>query len=237
LSKDHWSKPVSIRSLFNELKKTGLLMVVTDQESFDAALESDQSAQAYIESVGSLARKVGYFVRGPDLVRSQVEQVLREWGGEEAVTCHLQPIVANAFTDGQELDFLRGEATNLIHEGLTRIRVAARVDRALVESISDALHQLPNNVLADDQRSRENLRELIGPAKKILAEARGNNNSHKTLTGKLPSPAVLLVMAAIAAVDATNSCLNGKLWYGSVVGAVSIVCLVFCAISWRNRKT
>lgn len=223
---------MSIRSLFDDLNEAGVIAVVIDQNCLNAVLDGSRSDQSLIEDMSSLARKSGYFVCLPGANALQVQHCLRKWGVE---TYH-RAVFDNAFTNGEERTFLRAESAHLMHEGLARIRGAAGSDPALVESISDALYHLPNNVLADDQRSLENMRELIGPARKVLLDARGNNKEYTDYYRMLPSPPVLFVMAAISVVDSLNSMLQGKLVYGCVVGALSVLCASIGLIRWRKKK-
>ncbi|MBV7547451.1 hypothetical protein KW849_14260 [Pseudomonas sp. PDM26] len=228
---------MSIRSLFNDLNEAGIIAVVIDQNCLSAVLDGSLSNQTLLEDMSSAARKSGYFVRLPGATELQVQQCLRKWGGEEAVETYHRPAFDNAFTNGDERAFLRAEAANLMHEGLARIRGAAGSDPALIESISDALYNLPNNVLADDQRSLENLRELIGPARKVLVEARASNKKYTDYYRRLPSPAVLFVMAVISAIDAINSLIQGKLVYGSVAGTLSVLCVMVGLVRRRKKKS
>ncbi|WP_143502081.1 hypothetical protein [Pseudomonas sp. Irchel 3E13] len=227
---------MSTQSLFNDLKKAGLDVVILDQDHFAATAEDRKSAISAIASLCTAARREGYFVRCADFEPAQVEQVLGEWGGEEAVARLARPMIDNALTGQTELGVLRGQAAHLLHEGLARIRIAASADRELVESIAATLQELPNNVLGDDHRSRENLRELIGPARKLLSEARGNNKWKKGKGGVLPSPFAFLVMAAISAADAFNSSLDGKIWYASAMTGITVICIGFAVFAWKKKK-
>ena len=227
---------MSIRSLFNDLNEAGIIAVVIDPNCLSAVLDGGQSNRALMEDMSSSARKSGYFVRLPGANELQVQQCLRKWGDEGAVEIYHRPLFDNAFTNGEERTFLRAEAAHLMHEGLARIRGAAGSDPAFVESISDALYHLPNNVLAGDQRSLENLRELIGPARRVLAQARANNKKYTGYYRKLPSPAVMYVMSVIAGVDSATSMVQGKLVYGSVAGALSVLCALVGLVSWRKRR-
>lgn len=227
---------MSTQSLFNDLKEAGLEVVILDQDHFAATPADCQCAIPAIASLCTAARREGYFVRGAGFEPALVEQVLGEWGGEEAVSRLARPMIDNALTGQTELGLLRGEAAHLLHEGLARIRIAARTDRELVESIAATLQELPNNVLGDDHRSRENLRELIGPARKVLSEARGNSKSPKGKGRVLPSPIAFLVMAAISAADAFNSSMVGKIWYASAMGAIAVICIGFAIYSWNKKK-
>ncbi len=227
---------MSIRSLFNDLNEAGIIAVVIDQNCLSAVLDGSRSNQSLIEDMSSSARKSGYFVRLPGANEMQVLQCLRKWGEDGTVEIYHRPVFDNAFSNGEERTFLRAEAAHLMHEGLARIRGAAGSDPALVESISDALYHLPSNVLADDQRSLENLRELIGPARKVLVEARANNKKYTDYYRKLPSPAVLYVMSAIAGVDSLTSMVQGKLVYGIVVGMLSVICALIGLTCWRKRR-
>lgn len=235
-AKVSWSYAVSIRSLFNELNEVGIIAVVIDENCLSAVLDGSRSSQSLIKELSSSSRKSGYFVRLPGADELQVDQCLRKWGGEGAAKIYHLPVFDNAFTSGEERMFLRAEAAHLLHEGLARIRGAAGSDPAFVESISDALYHLPNNVVADGQRSLENLRELIGPAKKVLLEARSNNTKYTYYYRMIPSPAVMYVMSAIAAVDAVTSLAQGKLVYGSVVSALSVICALIGLVSWRRKR-
>ncbi|MDI2145007.1 hypothetical protein KBJ94_23435 [Pseudomonas sp. ITA] len=227
---------MSIRSLFNELNKVGLIAVVIDGNCLSAVLDGSRSSQSFIEEMSSSSRKIGYFVRLPGANELQVDQCLRKWGGEGVAKIYHLPVFENAFTSSEERMFLRAEAAHLLHEGLARIRGVAGSDPAFVESISDSLYNLPNNIVADDQRSLENLRELIGPAKKVLVEARSNNAKYNNYYRMIPSPTVMYVMSAIAAVDAVMSFVQGKFLYGCVVGVLSVTCALFGLVSWRKKK-
>lgn len=226
---------MSIRSLFNELNEAGITAVVIDQNCLRAVLDGSLSNQSLLEDMSSLARKSGYFVRIPGANELLVQQCLRKWGGEGAVEIYHRPVFDNAFTNGDERIFLRAEAAHLMHEGLARIRGAAGSDPAFVESISDALYHLPYNILEDDQRSLDNLRELIGPVRKILVAAGASNKKYNNYYRRLPSSAVLLVMAAISGIDSINSLMQGKLVYGGVAGALSVICGVIGLIRWRKK--
>lgn len=227
---------MSIRSLFKDLNEAGIIAVVIDQNCLSAMLDGSLSNQSFLEDMSSSARKCGYFVRLPGVNELQVQQCLRKWGDEGTVEIYHRPLFDNAFPNGEERAFLRAEAAHLMHEGLARIRGAAGSDPAFVESISDALYHLPNNVLADDQRSLENLRELIGPARKVLVEARASNKKNTDYYRKLPSSAVLFVMAAISGVDAISSLMQGKIVYGSVAGALSVLCAMIGLVRWRKKS-
>ncbi|MBK3468581.1 MULTISPECIES: hypothetical protein [unclassified Pseudomonas] len=227
---------MSIRSLFNELNEVGINVVVIDENCVSAVLDGSRSSQSLIEELSSSSRTSGYFVRQPGANELQVEQCLRKWGGDGAAKIHHFPVYDNAFTNGEERLFLRAEAAHLLHEGLARIRGAAGSDPAFVEAISDALYHLPNNVVADGQRSLENLRELIGPARKVLLEARADNKKHSNYYRMIPSPAVMYLMSAIAAVDAVTSLTQGKFVYGSVASVLSMICALIGLVSWRRKK-
>jgi len=227
---------MSIRSLFNDLNEAGIIAVVIDQNCLSAVLDGSWSDQSLLEDMSSSARKSGYFVRLPWATEILIQQCLRKWGGEEAVEIYHRPVFDNAFTNGDERTFLRAEAAHLMHEGLARIRGAAGSDQVLVESISDALYHLPNNVLPDDQRSLENLRDLVGPVRKVLVEARANNKKNTNYYRILPSPSVLFLMAAISGVDSISSLMQGKLVYGAVAGALSVLCALIGLVRWRKKK-
>ncbi|WP_426157899.1 hypothetical protein [Pseudomonas sp. TSRC2-2] len=227
---------MTIRSLFNALNEVGIIAVVIDDNCLSAVLDGSLSSQSLIEEMSSSSRKIGYFVRLPGANELQVDQCLRKWGDEVGAKIYPLPILENAFTSGEERMFLGAEAAHVLHEGLAKIRGAAGNDPAFVESISDVLYNLPNNIVADCQRSLENLRELIGPAKKVLVKQRSNNKKYANYYQMIPSPAVMYAMSAIAAVDGVTSFARGKFLYGCVVSVLSIVCALVGLESWRIKK-